>query len=94
MWLNSKSSRARCLWNLDKLEEAENIYNEVIVEGKDFLPKIASDAKFNLALLLTELNNFDKCKQLLAEAAKEYEEIGDFPSVQDAQNMLKKLSKH
>ncbi len=91
MWLNSKSSRARCLWNLDKLEEAEKLYSEIIAEGREFLPKVAIDAKFNLALLLIELKKIDKCKYLLAETIKEYEEIGDYPSVLDARNILKEL---
>jgi len=57
MWLNSKSSRARCLWNLDKLEEAEKLYTEIIIEAKEFLPKVSIDAKFNLALLLMGVNH-------------------------------------
>lgn len=93
MWLGSRSSRARCLWNLDKLEEAEQLYEEIIIEGKEFLPKVAIDAKFNLALLLIELKQLDKSKKLLTESVKEYEIIGDLPSVQDARNMLKKLNK-
>lgn len=91
MWLSSRSSRARCLWNLDKLKEAEQLYEEIIIEGKDFLPKVATDAKFNLALLLIELKQTDKCKKLLTESVKEYEIIGDLPSAQDARNMLKKI---
>jgi tetratricopeptide (TPR) repeat protein len=94
MLLTSKAARARCLWNLDKLEDAEKLHNEIIIEGKEFLPKIAIDAKFNLALLLLELNKVNKTKQLLAETIKEYEEIGDFPSIQDAKNMLEKIEKH
>jgi tetratricopeptide (TPR) repeat protein len=93
MWLGSRSSRARCLWNLDKLDEAEQLYEEIIIEGKDFLPKVAIDAKFNLALLLIELKQLDKCKKLLTESVKEYEIIGDMPSAQDARNMLKKIKR-
>lgn len=91
MWLNSKASRARCLWNLDKLEEAEKLFNEIIIEGKNFLPKAAIDAKFNLALLLVELKQVGKCKKLLGETVNEYEKIGDLPSAQDARDMLKKI---
>lgn len=86
--ITSKSSRARCIWNLDKLDEAADLLQEVITEAKDFLPKISTDAKFNLALLMSELNQLNNTKKYLSEAIVEYKKMGDLPSAEDAKNIL------
>ncbi|OUR86656.1 hypothetical protein A9Q81_28165 [Gammaproteobacteria bacterium 42_54_T18] len=86
--VTTKAARARCLWNLDKIEEAIDLFKEVIIEAKDFLPKISTDAKYNLALLMRELKQPDKVRQYLSEAIEEYKKMGDYPSAEDAQGLL------
>lgn len=88
IWITSKAARARCVWNLDKLLEAEKLHIEVINEAKEFLPKLSIDTKFNLALLLSELKRMEMAIKLLEEVIVEYGEIGDYPSIQDATKML------
>jgi tetratricopeptide (TPR) repeat protein len=89
--LVSKSARARCLWNLDKIDEAIILHKEVITEGKDFLPKTSIDAKFNLALIYLEINELSESIKLLKETIEEYNNIGDYPSVEDSKKMLYKI---
>ena len=87
--LNSKAARARCVWHLDRLDDAAKIYEEVSTEAHSILPKVSTDSKFNLALLYSEMGQKEKCKKLLLEAQQEYQGMGDLPSVLDTKNALK-----
>jgi len=91
--ITAKFGRARCTWNLDQLEEAETIFKEVINDAKGFLPKVSTDAKYNLALMLIELEQYEKARQYLEKSILEYESIGDFSSVKDAQDMILRTKK-
>lgn len=89
MRLNSKAARARCIWHLDNLVEAEKLYSEVVVEAKQILPKVSTDAKYNLALLMLEQKRNAESRTLLLEAQDEYIKMGDIASVNDTQQRLK-----
>lgn len=86
--LNSKAARARCVWHLNLLDEAAKIYLEVTTEARSILPKVSTDSKFNLALLLLEMGKRHKSKRFLREAQQEYQKMGDLPSVLDTKNAL------
>jgi len=89
--LNSKAARARCIWHSDRLDEAAKLYSEVTDEARSILPKVSTDSKFNLALLLSEMGKNDESKILLLEAQQEYQEMGDLPSVSDTKRALDKF---
>ena len=93
MRLNSKAARARCIWHLDRLDEAAKLYSEVSDEARSILPKVSTDSKFNLALLLSETGKNEESKILLLEAQQEYQEMGDLPSVSDTKRALNKFIK-
>lgn len=86
--LNSKGQRARCIWHLDRLDEAAKLYSELSEEAHTLLPKLATDSKFNLALILLEGDKAEECKAHLIEARKEYLKIGDIASVADVDGVL------
>ena len=88
--LNSKAARARCIWHLDRLGEAEKLYVEVSDEARSILPKLSTDSKFNLALLLSEMQKNEESKKLLLEAQQEYLKMGDIASASDTENILNK----
>jgi tetratricopeptide (TPR) repeat protein len=90
--LNSKAARARCIWHLDRLDEAAKLYKEVSDETRSILPKVSTDSKFNLALLLSEMQKKEESKKLLLEVKQEYLEMGDIASVSDTENMLNKYT--
>ncbi|MFC1890851.1 tetratricopeptide repeat protein [Thermodesulfobacteriota bacterium] len=92
MRLNSKAARARCIWHLDRLDEAATLYTEVSDEARPILPKISTDSKFNLALILSEMNKKKESRKLLLEAQQEYLKMGDMASVTDTKNILKKFT--
>lgn len=92
IYVTTKASRARCLWNLENINEAIILFKEVVIEAKGFLPKLSTDTKLNLALLMAELNELDNAKHYLRESIEEYQKIGDFPSVEDAKNLLNRVS--
>ena len=93
MRLNSKAARARCIWHLDRLDEAAKLYSEVSDEARSILPKVSTDSKFNLALLLSETGKNEESKILLLEAQQEYQEMGDLPSVSDTKRALNEFIK-
>ena len=92
MRLNSKAARARCIWHLDHLDEAAKLYQEVSDEARPVLPKVSTDSKYNLALILSEMNKKDESRKLLLEAQQEYLKMGDLASVKDTKNMLEKFT--
>jgi tetratricopeptide (TPR) repeat protein len=93
MRLNSKAARARCIWHLDRLDDAAKLYSEVSNEARSILPKVSTDSKFNLALLLSEMGKNEECEKLLFEAQQEYQKMGDLPSVLDTKSALNKFIK-
>lgn len=93
MKLNSKAGRARCIWHLDRLDEAAKLYFEVSEEARPNLPKLSTDSKYNLALILSEMKNKKESKKLFVEAQQEYLKIGDMASVEDTKRMLNKFIK-
>ena len=91
--LNSKAGRARCIRHLDRLDEAAKLFSEVSDEAHPILPKVSTDSKFNLALILSEMNKNEESEKLLLEAQQEYQKMGDMASVIDTKKMLEKFKK-
>jgi tetratricopeptide (TPR) repeat protein len=88
MRISSKFGRAKCLWNLDQLDEALSLFSEVEVEAKTLIPKVCADSEFNKALILLEKGNPQEACENLNEAKKGYLEMGDLQSVNDVDRIL------
>jgi len=93
MRLNSKAGRARCIWHLDRLDEAAKLFSEVSAEARSILPKVSTDSKFNLALILLEMKKYEESEKLLVQSQQEYLEMGDIASVSDTKRMLENIKK-
>lgn len=89
LWASAKLQCARGIWNLDKLEEAEHLYTEVVCRlvGSE-LDKLAADARFNLALVKYESSKTNEAIAEMEQARANYREMGDWLSEADAEEKL------
>ena len=75
------------------LDKAAVLYSEVTKEAHSILPKLATDSKFNLALIFAEMNKFEESEELFRDAHQEYLEMGDTASVLDTMKQIKRVSR-
>lgn len=89
IWAGAQSQRARAIWNLDRLAEAETIFLEVLQRlANADLPKVTADVRFNLALVKYESGKGQEAIAEMERAEAEYRQMGDRSSQKGAEKWL------
>jgi tetratricopeptide (TPR) repeat protein len=88
MAIHLRGGRAKCLWFLDRLDEADSLFQRVAQEAMPRFGKTAADAIFNRAFLLRELGRIREAAEQFVVARERYRALGDLPSVSDAEREL------
>lgn len=88
---SARAQRARAAWMLGRPAEAESLYADVSVKAESEYPKLAADCQFNRALLLLELNEAAKARELLRDVKGRYIKIGDNASANDVEEIMREI---
>ena len=81
----------KCLWYLEDYEQAESLFNQIAIDAEENYAGIAAHAKFNVGLMLAQIDRYDDALESLSDARERYVDLGDLPSAQDAEDNIARV---